>query len=328
MAAVTRPAASLIAVDDILCEVCKSPEDEPSTVLCDGCPRGYHTYCLEPALPGIPAGDWFCPHCAPAAAATGGDDGGDAPSAAAAKPKRSAGAADGAAKPKRESGAAASAGGGAAAAAGAPVKREKRKGGPRSGPYSGHAVCHRAFSKLKPGEYAPQEALMTRYYHYPHQCKGIIDITEEMAAEPATYANVLAALEYIDFPQNTNRKNVKKNNDRSCVFEAMLSVAFQNVSFLVRPMSVSIFGDCRGQSREYMESMCLGAVFSWAKRSSFGWGGGAGGGNGMIASSGTQGRPNITRLLSRYCIAERPGFAFTSIRKFTLAIHRPTASDF
>ena len=119
-----------------------------------------------------------------------------------------------------------------------------------------------------------------RYYHYPHQCRGTIDITEEMAAGPANYDTVLAALSYITFPQNTNRKNVKKNNDRS----------------------------------EYMESMCLGAVFSWAKRSSYGWGGGAGGGNGMIASSHTQARPNLSRLLCRYCISERPGFAFTSIQ--------------
>jgi hypothetical protein len=179
---------------------------------------------------------------------------------------------------------------GAAATAGAPPapakkKRRKRapnrtKGGPRSGPDSGHAVCDRAFKALKPGEFADQDALLMRYYHYPHQSRGTVDITEEMAAGPANYDTVLAALNYITFPQNTNRKNVKKNNDRS----------------------------------EYMESMCLGGVFSWAKRSSYGWGGGAGGGNGMICSSHTQARPNLSRLLCRYCISERPGFAFTSIQ--------------
>ena len=76
-----------------------------------------------------------------------------------------------------------------------------------------------------------------------------------------------------------------------------------------------------------MESMCLGTVFSWGCKSSYGWGGGAGGGTGMIASSSTQARPNISRLLARYCIAERPGFTFTSIRKSThnqrCAVHRP-----
>lgn len=158
--------------------------------------------------------------------------------------------------------------------------KQTRKGGPRSGPNSGHAVCDRAFSQLKPGEFADQDALLMRYYHYPHQSRGVIDITEAMAAGPANYDTVLAALNYITFPQNTNRKNVKKNNDRS----------------------------------EYMESMCLGGVFSWAKRSSSGWGGGAGGGNGMICSSHTQARPNLSRLLCRYCISERPGFAFTSIQ--------------
>ena len=32
-------------------------------LLCDSCNRGYHTYCLKPALRSIPAGDWFCPMC-------------------------------------------------------------------------------------------------------------------------------------------------------------------------------------------------------------------------------------------------------------------------
>ena len=32
-------------------------------MLCDGCDKGYHIYCLEPPLQSIPAGDWFCPEC-------------------------------------------------------------------------------------------------------------------------------------------------------------------------------------------------------------------------------------------------------------------------
>jgi len=34
----------------------------------------------------------------------------------------------------------------------------------------------------------------------------------------------------------------------------------------------------------------------------------------MIVSSHTQARPNLSRLLCRYCISERPGFEFTSIQ--------------
>ena len=63
-----------------------------------------------------------------------------------------------------------------------------------------------------------------------------------------------------------------------------------------------------------MESFCAGGVFSWAKRSSYGWGGGAAGDGGMIASSHTQGRPNLSRFLCRYAQKERPGFDFTSIQ--------------
>ncbi|KAK3256026.1 hypothetical protein CYMTET_34826 [Cymbomonas tetramitiformis] len=31
--------------------------------LCDTCNRGYHIWCLEPALDGVPEGDWQCPKC-------------------------------------------------------------------------------------------------------------------------------------------------------------------------------------------------------------------------------------------------------------------------
>ena len=45
------------------CEVCKSKDDEDSMVLCDGCDKGYHTYCMDPPIEEIPEGDWFCPEC-------------------------------------------------------------------------------------------------------------------------------------------------------------------------------------------------------------------------------------------------------------------------
>jgi ribosomal protein L37AE/L43A len=32
-------------------------------MLCDGCDRGFHIFCLRPILPRVPAGDWFCPSC-------------------------------------------------------------------------------------------------------------------------------------------------------------------------------------------------------------------------------------------------------------------------
>ncbi len=48
---------------DFPCCVCNSPEDEDIMLLCDGCGRGFHIYCLEPPLVGIPEGTWVCPTC-------------------------------------------------------------------------------------------------------------------------------------------------------------------------------------------------------------------------------------------------------------------------
>lgn len=49
--------------DTTACEICHSPEDEACLLLCDGCDKGYHTYCLPTPLSEIPEGDWFCPSC-------------------------------------------------------------------------------------------------------------------------------------------------------------------------------------------------------------------------------------------------------------------------
>ncbi|KAL5108480.1 PHD and RING finger domain-containing protein 1 [Taenia crassiceps] len=49
--------------DTTECEICHSPEDEAYLLLCDGCDKGYHTYCLPNPLSEIPEGDWFCPSC-------------------------------------------------------------------------------------------------------------------------------------------------------------------------------------------------------------------------------------------------------------------------
>jgi hypothetical protein len=48
------------------CAVCGTGENEDLLLLCDnpnGCPIAWHTYCLDPVLPEVPEGDWFCPYC-------------------------------------------------------------------------------------------------------------------------------------------------------------------------------------------------------------------------------------------------------------------------
>jgi hypothetical protein len=52
-------------VADVACQLCHSRGRETSLLLCDGCHRGYHRCCLTPALPEVPDGQWYCPHCVP-----------------------------------------------------------------------------------------------------------------------------------------------------------------------------------------------------------------------------------------------------------------------
>ncbi|KAF0935039.1 hypothetical protein E2562_029548 [Oryza meyeriana var. granulata] len=62
-----RPAGAEVASDnddDVRCEACGSGESAAELLLCDGCDRGLHIFCLRPILPRVPAGDWFCPCCA------------------------------------------------------------------------------------------------------------------------------------------------------------------------------------------------------------------------------------------------------------------------
>lgn len=40
------------------CQFCQSGENEDKLLLCDGCDRGYHTYCFKPQMEKIPEGDW------------------------------------------------------------------------------------------------------------------------------------------------------------------------------------------------------------------------------------------------------------------------------
>lgn len=45
------------------CQFCNSGDNEGMLLLCDGCDRGYHTYCFRPKMECIPDGDWFCYEC-------------------------------------------------------------------------------------------------------------------------------------------------------------------------------------------------------------------------------------------------------------------------
>jgi len=53
----------IMAIVSTACEICGSKSDEDSMLLCDGCDKGYHTYCIEPPIEEVPEGDWFCPKC-------------------------------------------------------------------------------------------------------------------------------------------------------------------------------------------------------------------------------------------------------------------------
>ncbi|XP_039529838.1 bromodomain adjacent to zinc finger domain protein 1A isoform X3 [Pimephales promelas] len=47
------------------CKVCRRKGDAENMLLCDGCERGYHIFCVRPKLKAVPSEDWFCPECHP-----------------------------------------------------------------------------------------------------------------------------------------------------------------------------------------------------------------------------------------------------------------------
>ncbi|XP_024873934.1 bromodomain adjacent to zinc finger domain protein 1A-like isoform X1 [Temnothorax curvispinosus] len=47
------------------CRICRRRRDAENMLLCDGCNRGHHLYCLKPKLNAVPPGDWFCTACRP-----------------------------------------------------------------------------------------------------------------------------------------------------------------------------------------------------------------------------------------------------------------------
>ncbi|XP_021760679.1 histone-lysine N-methyltransferase ATXR6 [Chenopodium quinoa] len=49
--------------EDVSCEECGSGKNAPDLLLCDGCDKGYHLFCLKPILVAVPKGSWFCPLC-------------------------------------------------------------------------------------------------------------------------------------------------------------------------------------------------------------------------------------------------------------------------
>ena len=54
---------SVVISPDLMCSICERPDDEPNMLVCD-CKKGFHIYCLSPALDAVPEGDWKCPKCA------------------------------------------------------------------------------------------------------------------------------------------------------------------------------------------------------------------------------------------------------------------------
>ncbi|XP_054464722.1 bromodomain adjacent to zinc finger domain protein 2A [Anoplopoma fimbria] len=51
------------SVTKVNCQVCRKGDNDDCLLLCDGCDRGCHMYCLKPKITQVPEGDWFCPTC-------------------------------------------------------------------------------------------------------------------------------------------------------------------------------------------------------------------------------------------------------------------------
>ncbi|XP_063305631.1 tyrosine-protein kinase BAZ1B [Pelobates fuscus] len=48
------------------CKVCRKKGEDDKLILCDGCNKAFHLFCLRPVLLNIPEGEWLCPACQPA----------------------------------------------------------------------------------------------------------------------------------------------------------------------------------------------------------------------------------------------------------------------
>ena len=49
--------------DNEKCQLCGKKDNDNCMLLCDGCDRGFHIYCLTPPLAEIPEGEWLCSSC-------------------------------------------------------------------------------------------------------------------------------------------------------------------------------------------------------------------------------------------------------------------------
>ncbi|KAF9737061.1 PLU-1-like protein [Paraphaeosphaeria minitans] len=58
------------------CETCGTENDPSNILLCDSCDVGYHGYCLDPPIRGIPECDWHCPKCLVGTGEFGFEEGG------------------------------------------------------------------------------------------------------------------------------------------------------------------------------------------------------------------------------------------------------------
>ncbi|KAF2191990.1 PLU-1-domain-containing protein [Zopfia rhizophila CBS 207.26] len=58
------------------CETCGTENDPANILLCDSCEAGYHGYCLDPPIKGIPEYDWHCPKCLVGTGEFGFEEGG------------------------------------------------------------------------------------------------------------------------------------------------------------------------------------------------------------------------------------------------------------
>jgi len=56
-----RRKSSPIIDRNLRCEKCNEPDDWSIMLICEGCSKGYHTYCID--LLEVPSGDWFCEEC-------------------------------------------------------------------------------------------------------------------------------------------------------------------------------------------------------------------------------------------------------------------------
>ena len=45
------------------CMACHYKHFASQLLICDGCNKEYHTFCISPPLTSIPDGQWFCPQC-------------------------------------------------------------------------------------------------------------------------------------------------------------------------------------------------------------------------------------------------------------------------